>query len=50
VRRCEGMNPCTPREFHFGSWSFGGLLNFQKEIARVKTQWLEELFISLKSS
>jgi len=26
VRRCEGMNPHTPREFHFGSWSPVGIL------------------------
>jgi len=49
VRRCEGMNPHTPREFHFGSWSPGGLLNLQRAIAGVKTQWLEEFFISLES-
>jgi len=24
VRRCEGMNPHTPREFHFRSWNPGG--------------------------
>jgi len=50
VRRCEGMNPHTPREFHFWSWNPGGFLNFQKAIARVKTQWLEEFFISMESS
>jgi len=44
VKRCEDMNPHTPREFHFGS------LNFQKAIARVKTQWIEEFFISMESS
>jgi hypothetical protein len=44
------MNPHTPREFHFGSWSPGGLPNFQREIARVKVQWLEEVFISMESS
>jgi len=35
--------------FHFGSWSPGGLLNVQRAIARVKTQWLEKFFIPLKS-
>jgi hypothetical protein len=50
VRRCEGMNPHTPREFHFGSWSPSGLPHFQKAIWGVKTQWLEEFFISLESS
>jgi len=49
VRRCEGMNPHTPREFHFGSWSPGGLLNLQRAIAGVKTQWHEDSFISLES-
>jgi hypothetical protein len=43
------MNPHTPREFHFGSWSLGGLLNLQRLIAGVKTQWFEELFISMES-
>jgi len=50
VRRCERMNPHTPREFHFGSWSPNGLPNLQKEIAGAKTAWLEEFFISMKSS
>jgi len=48
VRRCEGMNFHTPMEFHFGSWSLGGLSNFQRVIARVKTQWLEEFFIPME--
>jgi hypothetical protein len=43
------MNPHTPREFHFGSWSLGGFLNFQKAIIGVKTLWLEEFSISMKS-
>ncbi len=34
---------------HFGSWSPSGLLNFQKVIVGVKTQRIEELFISLES-
>jgi hypothetical protein len=46
----EGMNPHTPREFYFGSWSLGGLSNLQRAIAGVKTQWFEEFFISLESS
>jgi len=50
VRRCEGMNPHTPKEFHLGIWSLGGLPNFQRAIAGVKTQWLEEFFKSLESS
>jgi hypothetical protein len=44
------MNPHTPRKFHFGSWSLGGLPNFQRAIAGVKTQWLEEFFISMERS
>jgi hypothetical protein len=44
------MNPHTAREFHFGSWSLGGLPNLQRAIAGVKNQWLEEFFISLKRS
>jgi len=35
--------------FHLGSWSLGGLPNVHRAIARAKTQWIEELFISLKS-
>jgi hypothetical protein len=31
-----------------GSWSFGGLLNLQREIAGVKTQWFEEFYINGK--
>jgi len=38
VRQCEGIDPHTPK----------GLLNVQKSIIRVKTQWIKELFISLK--
>jgi len=48
--KCEGMNPYTPREFRFGSWSPSQLPNLQREIARAKTQWLEYFFISLKNS
>jgi len=50
VKKCEGMNPHTPREFHLGNWSPSGLLNLQRGIAGVKTQWLEEFFISMESS
>ncbi len=34
---------------HIGSWSPGGLLNFQRAIVGVKIQWLEEFFISLEN-
>jgi hypothetical protein len=37
-----------PREFPLGSWSSDRLPNVQKAIARVNTQWIEELFISLE--
>jgi hypothetical protein len=37
-----------PSELHVGSWSPNGLLNLQSAIARIKTHFLEELFISLK--
>jgi len=50
VRRCEGMNLHTSKEFHFRSWSPDGLLNLQRAIAGIKTQWLEEFFISMESS
>jgi hypothetical protein len=38
-----------PRELHLGSWSPDGLLNVQREITRVKTQWIQEFFIPLES-
>jgi len=44
------MNPHTPREFHFGSWSPGGLPNLQRVIAGVKTPWFEKFFILMESS
>jgi len=48
--KCEGMNPHTPKGAStLGVWSPDGLLNFQKGITRVKTQWIEKFFISLKS-
>jgi hypothetical protein len=39
----------SQRSFHLGSWSPGGLPNVQRAISGVKTQWIEELFIPLKS-
>jgi len=48
-RKCEGTNPYTPKgTSHLGSWSPGGFLNVQRAIARAKTRWIEEFFISLK--
>jgi len=50
AKECEGKNPPHSQvNSHVGSWSPGGLPNVQRAIARVKTQWLEEFFISLKS-
>jgi hypothetical protein len=47
--KCEGMNPHTPKGAStLGVWSLDGLLNLQRAIARVKTQWIEDLFISLE--
>jgi len=44
--KCEGMNPHTPKGAStLGVWSPDGLLNFQRVIAGVKTQWIEEFFI-----
>jgi hypothetical protein len=48
--KCEGMNPHTPKGAStLGIWSPGGLLNLHRAIAKVKTQWIEEFFISLES-
>jgi len=47
--KCEGMNPHTPKKaFTLGVWSPGGLLNLQRKLAGVKTQWIEEFLISLE--
>ncbi len=35
---------------HFRSWSHDGLSNLQRTIAGIKTNWIEEFLISLKSS
>jgi hypothetical protein len=43
------MNPHIPKGAStLGVWNLGGLLNFQRIIAGVKTQWIEEFLISLK--
>jgi hypothetical protein len=42
------MNPTLPSELPFWEKSPNGLPNFQREIAGVKTHWIEYLFISLK--
>jgi hypothetical protein len=44
------MNPHTPKGTSIlGVWSPSGLLNLQRAIARVETQWIEEFFISLEN-
>jgi hypothetical protein len=49
VGECEGMNPFTPKGTPtLGNWSLVELPNFQKAIVEIKTQWIEELFISLE--
>jgi len=48
-RKCEGMNPHTPKGAStLGVWNPSGLPNLQKAIARVKTQWIEEFLIPLE--
>jgi hypothetical protein len=48
VRECEGINPHTPKGAPI--LGVGIMVNFQREILRVKTQWIEEFIISLESS
>jgi len=47
VGKCEGMNPHTS-ELPLWEFSLGGLPNFQRVIAGVKIQWIEEFLISWK--
>jgi len=48
--KCEGMNPHTLKGAStLGILSPSGLPNFQRVIAGVKAQWIEEFFISLES-
>jgi hypothetical protein len=50
-KRMWGKEPShSQMNSHFGSWSPNGLLNLHREIARVKTHWIEEFLISLESS
>jgi hypothetical protein len=50
-RKVRGNEPSHFKgNFHFGSLSPSEFLNFQRAIAGVKTQWIKELFISLKIS
>ncbi len=51
VRKCEGMNPHTPKGAStLGVLSPSGLPNFQRAIVGVKTKWIEDFLISLESS
>jgi len=45
---CENEDSHSQMSFPFGSWSPGGLPNFQRAIAEVKTPRIDEFFISLK--
>jgi len=48
--KCEGMNPHTPKGTPtLGNWTPHGLPNLQRAIVEVKTHWIEQFFISLKS-
>jgi len=48
--KCEGMNLHTPKGTStLGVWNPSGLLNLQITIVKIKTQWIEDLFISLES-
>jgi hypothetical protein len=48
--KCEGMNLHIPKGAStLGIWSPNGLLNLQRAITGVKTQWIEKFFISLES-
>ncbi len=50
ARKCEGIDPHTLKGIPtLGVWSPNGLPNLQSTIAKVKTQWFEDFFISLKS-
>jgi len=48
VRACENEDSHSQVSSHFGSGSLSGLPNLQREIAKVKTPYIEELFISSK--
>jgi hypothetical protein len=56
-RMCENLNEWTPTlpselpPWELEScWSLVGVPNFQRVIARVKTNWIEKKIISLESS
>jgi hypothetical protein len=45
---CEDEDSHSQVSSYFGSWSPGGLPNFQRAIAKVKTPFIEDFFISLE--
>jgi len=46
-----GIQPTHSQvDSHFGSWNPSVVSNFQKVISRVKTHWIEDFLIPLKSS
>jgi hypothetical protein len=49
VRECEDEDSRSQVSFHCESQSSGGLPNFQRVIAEIKTPRIEEFFITLKS-
>jgi hypothetical protein len=48
VGEYENEHSHSQMNFHFGSWSLGGLPKLQRAISKVKTPLLEEFFISLE--
>ncbi len=50
ARECDRISPHTHKGTPtLGNWSPDGLLNVQRTIIGVKTQWIKEFFISLES-
>jgi len=47
-KECENEDSHSQVSSPFGSWSFGGLPNLQRAIAKVKTPHIEEFVISLE--
>jgi hypothetical protein len=46
ARKCEGIDPHTPKGTPI--LAVGVLVDFQRAMVGVKTQWIEDFFISLK--
>jgi hypothetical protein len=49
LRECEDEDSHFQMSSYFESWSPNGLLNLQRVITKVKTLYIGEFFISLKS-